>query len=183
MVGAGVDRHRYEARIEPLEPVAAVGSGDAFLAGYVAARYDGREPARTASPSGSPAAPSRPSISAPATSIVARSSASCRGSRCARSRPRQTSPSPAAPGFLPNVRRPPSRRVDRCYHRDDLRRWGRRAARCGFSSPFRGAFFVRHHAYLSGDHGSRNRQRQEGQAGLRVRRHRDRAVTAHPGSR
>jgi 1-phosphofructokinase family hexose kinase len=30
------------ATIEPREPVATVGSGDAFLAGYVAARYEGR---------------------------------------------------------------------------------------------------------------------------------------------
>ena len=29
---------------EPLEPVSTVGSGDAFLAGYVAARYEGRSP-------------------------------------------------------------------------------------------------------------------------------------------
>jgi 1-phosphofructokinase family hexose kinase len=33
--------HLYRASIEPREPVAAVGSGDAFLAGYVAARYAG----------------------------------------------------------------------------------------------------------------------------------------------
>ncbi|MHB1999050.1 MAG: 1-phosphofructokinase family hexose kinase [Solirubrobacteraceae bacterium] len=32
------------ARIEPREPVATRGSGDAFLAGYVAARYEGRPP-------------------------------------------------------------------------------------------------------------------------------------------
>jgi 1-phosphofructokinase family hexose kinase len=32
------------ARIEPREPVAKRGSGDAFLAGYVAARYEGRTP-------------------------------------------------------------------------------------------------------------------------------------------
>jgi 1-phosphofructokinase/tagatose 6-phosphate kinase len=32
------------ARIEPREPVARRGSGDAFLAGYVAARYEGRAP-------------------------------------------------------------------------------------------------------------------------------------------
>jgi 1-phosphofructokinase/tagatose 6-phosphate kinase len=32
------------ARIQPREPVAAVGSGDAFLAGYVAARYEGSSP-------------------------------------------------------------------------------------------------------------------------------------------
>jgi 1-phosphofructokinase/tagatose 6-phosphate kinase len=32
------------ATIEPRETVAAVGSGDAFLAGYVAARYGGRPP-------------------------------------------------------------------------------------------------------------------------------------------
>src|SRR5918997_353038 len=39
----GVSRlHRVS--IEPREPVAAVGSGDAFLAGYVAARYGGRSP-------------------------------------------------------------------------------------------------------------------------------------------
>jgi 1-phosphofructokinase/tagatose 6-phosphate kinase len=44
IVGEGAERRRYEARIEPLEPVAAVGSGDCFLAGYVAARYDGASP-------------------------------------------------------------------------------------------------------------------------------------------
>jgi 1-phosphofructokinase family hexose kinase len=38
------ERCHYEARIEQLEPVAAVGSGDAFLAGYVAAHYDGGSP-------------------------------------------------------------------------------------------------------------------------------------------
>jgi 1-phosphofructokinase family hexose kinase len=35
----------YRIRIEPLETRAAVGSGDAFLAGYVAARYSGSPPA------------------------------------------------------------------------------------------------------------------------------------------
>ena len=35
---------RYEAEIEQLEPVSTVGSGDAFLAGYVAARYEGLSP-------------------------------------------------------------------------------------------------------------------------------------------
>jgi 1-phosphofructokinase family hexose kinase len=44
IVGEGSERRRYEARIEQLEPVAAVGSGDAFLAGYVAARYEARSP-------------------------------------------------------------------------------------------------------------------------------------------
>jgi 1-phosphofructokinase family hexose kinase len=44
IVREGRGRRRYEARIEPLEPVATVGSGDAFLAGYVAARYDGAGP-------------------------------------------------------------------------------------------------------------------------------------------
>lgn len=34
----------YRARIEPRESVATVGSGDAFLAGFVAARYEGRPP-------------------------------------------------------------------------------------------------------------------------------------------
>ena len=32
------------ARIEPREPIAKSGSGDAFLAGYLAARYEGRAP-------------------------------------------------------------------------------------------------------------------------------------------
>jgi 1-phosphofructokinase family hexose kinase len=43
-VGPAGERHRYHVGIEALEPVSSVGSGDAFLAGYVAARYDGRAP-------------------------------------------------------------------------------------------------------------------------------------------
>jgi 1-phosphofructokinase/tagatose 6-phosphate kinase len=35
----------YRVRVDTLEPRAAVGSGDAFLAGYVSARYTGRKPA------------------------------------------------------------------------------------------------------------------------------------------
>jgi 1-phosphofructokinase family hexose kinase len=35
----------YRVRLDPLEPRAAVGSGDAFVAGYVAARYTGGSPA------------------------------------------------------------------------------------------------------------------------------------------
>ena len=42
ILGEGPSRALYEARIDPLEPVATVGSGDAFLAGYVAARHQGR---------------------------------------------------------------------------------------------------------------------------------------------
>jgi 1-phosphofructokinase family hexose kinase len=34
----------YRLRVDPLETYSAVGSGDAFLAGYVAARYGGRPP-------------------------------------------------------------------------------------------------------------------------------------------
>ncbi len=41
-VGEGNERRFLEVRTEPLDPVSTVGSGDAFLAGYVAARYDGR---------------------------------------------------------------------------------------------------------------------------------------------
>jgi 1-phosphofructokinase family hexose kinase len=40
----GSERLFLAVSTEPLEPVAAVGSGDAFLAGYVAARYDGASP-------------------------------------------------------------------------------------------------------------------------------------------
>lgn len=42
IVGEGHDRRRFEISIDQLEPISAVGSGDAFLAGYVAARYEGR---------------------------------------------------------------------------------------------------------------------------------------------
>ena len=41
IVGNGHERRRYEVGIAPLEPISGVGSGDCFLAGYVAARYDG----------------------------------------------------------------------------------------------------------------------------------------------
>jgi 1-phosphofructokinase/tagatose 6-phosphate kinase len=44
-VGEGSGRRFLEARIKSLEIVSSVGSGDAFLAGYTAARYDGRDPA------------------------------------------------------------------------------------------------------------------------------------------
>jgi 1-phosphofructokinase/tagatose 6-phosphate kinase len=45
VVGEGTERRMLEVRTKPLEAVSSVGSGDAFLAGYVAALYDGREPA------------------------------------------------------------------------------------------------------------------------------------------
>jgi 1-phosphofructokinase family hexose kinase len=34
-------RRRYEVAIDPLEPVSTVGSGDAFVAGYISARFQG----------------------------------------------------------------------------------------------------------------------------------------------
>jgi 1-phosphofructokinase family hexose kinase len=42
MLGEGAERCLYRATLEPLEPVSTVGSGDAFLAGFVAARYGSR---------------------------------------------------------------------------------------------------------------------------------------------
>ncbi|HWP33173.1 MAG TPA: 1-phosphofructokinase family hexose kinase [Solirubrobacterales bacterium] len=42
VVGENADRRFLEVRTEPLDPVSTVGSGDAFLAGYVAARYEDR---------------------------------------------------------------------------------------------------------------------------------------------
>jgi 1-phosphofructokinase/tagatose 6-phosphate kinase len=44
VVGSGAERAFIEARTRPLDAVSTVGSGDAYLAGYVAARYDGMEP-------------------------------------------------------------------------------------------------------------------------------------------
>ncbi|HEX5526048.1 MAG TPA: 1-phosphofructokinase family hexose kinase [Solirubrobacterales bacterium] len=43
-VGENASRRLLEVHTEPLDPVSTVGSGDAFVAGYVAARYDGRSP-------------------------------------------------------------------------------------------------------------------------------------------
>ncbi len=40
-------RRAYQATIDPLDPVASVGSGDAFLAGLAASRLAGRKPAET----------------------------------------------------------------------------------------------------------------------------------------
>jgi 1-phosphofructokinase/tagatose 6-phosphate kinase len=42
VIGEGSERRFVEVRTEPLEPVSTVGSGDAFLAGYAAARFEGR---------------------------------------------------------------------------------------------------------------------------------------------
>ena len=44
VLGGSDGRHLFRATLEPLEPVSSVGSGDAFLAGFVAARYAGRDP-------------------------------------------------------------------------------------------------------------------------------------------
>jgi 1-phosphofructokinase family hexose kinase len=44
VVGSGPERRIVEVRTRPLEAVSTVGSGDAFLAGYTAALYEGREP-------------------------------------------------------------------------------------------------------------------------------------------
>ena len=44
LLGDDEQRHTYEVTAPEVEPVATVGSGDAFLAGFVAARYDGRPP-------------------------------------------------------------------------------------------------------------------------------------------
>jgi 1-phosphofructokinase/tagatose 6-phosphate kinase len=41
-IGEGAERRFLEVRTESLDVVSTVGSGDAFLAGYVAARYDGK---------------------------------------------------------------------------------------------------------------------------------------------
>jgi 1-phosphofructokinase/tagatose 6-phosphate kinase len=42
LVGRNHERRLYSVRAEPLEPVSAIGAGDVFLAGYLAARYAGR---------------------------------------------------------------------------------------------------------------------------------------------
>jgi 1-phosphofructokinase/tagatose 6-phosphate kinase len=44
IVGDSQGRRAYEVTAPELEPVSTVGSGDAFLAGYVAARYEGAAP-------------------------------------------------------------------------------------------------------------------------------------------
>jgi 1-phosphofructokinase family hexose kinase len=43
VVGEGAERRFLEVSTKSLDAVSTVGSGDAFLAGYVAARYDGRD--------------------------------------------------------------------------------------------------------------------------------------------
>jgi 1-phosphofructokinase len=44
IAGEGASRRQYEVSIDTLEPLSTVGSGDCFLAGYVAARYEGGSP-------------------------------------------------------------------------------------------------------------------------------------------
>jgi 1-phosphofructokinase/tagatose 6-phosphate kinase len=44
VLGEGSERSLYRATLEPLEPVSSVGSGDALIAGFVAARYGGSDP-------------------------------------------------------------------------------------------------------------------------------------------
>jgi 1-phosphofructokinase/tagatose 6-phosphate kinase len=65
----------FRVRAPALEPRATIGSGDAFLAGFVAARYQGRR-RRSACATASPSARSRRSTWAPASSIP-RGSSGC----------------------------------------------------------------------------------------------------------
>jgi 1-phosphofructokinase/tagatose 6-phosphate kinase len=44
VLGSGSGRAGFRASVEPLEPVARIGSGDAFVAGFAAARFAGRSP-------------------------------------------------------------------------------------------------------------------------------------------
>ena len=44
-LGGSADRTLHRVRVEPREVVSRVGSGDAFLAGWIAARYEGADPA------------------------------------------------------------------------------------------------------------------------------------------
>jgi 1-phosphofructokinase family hexose kinase len=44
LVGDGTSRRMLEVGIDPLEPISTVGSGDAFVAGYMAALYDRMSP-------------------------------------------------------------------------------------------------------------------------------------------
>jgi 1-phosphofructokinase family hexose kinase len=46
VVGEGPEQRMLEVTIDPLEPISTVGSGDAFVAGYVAALYEGQSPER-----------------------------------------------------------------------------------------------------------------------------------------
>ena len=41
IAGRNSDRRHYEVSIEQLEPISSVGSGDAFVAGYISARFQG----------------------------------------------------------------------------------------------------------------------------------------------
>ena len=76
--GAGRPRARSTAcamAAGSVEPRATVGSGDAFLAGFVASPLPRPLASSTAWPTASPAAPSRPSTSARASSTPSRSGA------------------------------------------------------------------------------------------------------------
>ncbi len=46
VVGEGPEQRMLEVTIDPLDPISTVGSGDAFVAGYMAALYDGQSPER-----------------------------------------------------------------------------------------------------------------------------------------
>ncbi len=41
IAGADGGRRRYEVEIDPLDPITSVGSGDAFVAGYISSRFQG----------------------------------------------------------------------------------------------------------------------------------------------
>ena len=84
------ERHCLEVTAAPVEPVSTVGSGDAFLAGFVAARYDGRPPEECLAYGVACGAESTQHFGAGQHRPPPRSSACCRASRSVSSRRRRS---------------------------------------------------------------------------------------------
>ena len=166
-------RRCYRVWIEPREAVAPVGSGDAFLAGFVAARYTGAAAGRV------PALRRRLRRRVdPAPRRRAHRAARGRAAgRADRGRARRA----AGRGALRSAR--PLERLVRPRTAGSAAIVGRRGRRrhslaVAVPDPAR-AGSSRPPATLGCPDGDRDRPREEGPPRLRIRRHRDRALAAH----
>ena len=125
------------SEIEPLEPVSTVGSGDAFLAGYVAARYEGLSPRECLAYGVACGAESTQHFGAGVldSGEAKRLISAGRG-------PRLLDPAVASPDA--GSARGPA--VYRCYHRLGVGKPPAEPAFSGFQAPRSRGFFVRAHA-------------------------------------
>ena len=168
LVGRNHERSLFSVRADALEPVSAIGAGDVFLAGYLAARYTGRGFEECPAVCGCVRRGGDPALRR-------RRARAARGradrGRGDRRRARGAGAGRRA-GLAPALRQAPIALLTSASS------WSPLTKTSGICSAGSGNSDVQCSSVLGCPDGARDRQGQEGSPRLRLRRHRDRALAA-----